>query len=83
MPSLKSLRPDWSGQCEEAFVALKKTDISFPRFDLEFTLNTGVGSAAYLWGHPFLVRTDHSALHWWTHFKDPNGQVARWLDVRI
>ena len=31
----------------------------------------------YLYGHRFVLRTDHSAL-WWLHsFKEPEGQVAR------
>ncbi|KRY03530.1 Retrovirus-related Pol polyprotein from transposon, partial [Trichinella patagoniensis] len=28
----------------------------------------------------FLVRTDHSCLRWLTTFKEPEGQVARWLE---
>ena len=33
----------------------------------------------YLIGKPFKVRTDHTALTWLTSFKEPTGQVARWL----
>lgn len=33
----------------------------------------------YLCGPPFTVRTDHSALQWSMSFKEPEGQIARWL----
>ena len=35
----------------------------------------------YLYGQEFNVRTDHGALRWLMGFKDPQGQVARWLEV--
>ena len=34
----------------------------------------------YLWGRHFTVRTDHNALRWLRNFKNPKGQVARWLE---
>ena len=34
----------------------------------------------YLCGLPFVVRTDHSALQWLMSFKEPERQVARWLE---
>ena len=34
----------------------------------------------YLLGKPFTVRSDHSALQWLYSFKEPEGQVARWLE---
>ena len=33
----------------------------------------------YLYGQKFLLRTDHSALQWLMTFKEPEGQVARWI----
>ena len=35
----------------------------------------------YLLGQKFLLRTDHGSLRWILEFKDPRGQVARWLEV--
>ncbi|MDD9817374.1 MAG: RNase H-like domain-containing protein [Gammaproteobacteria bacterium] len=34
----------------------------------------------YLYGRKFLLRTDHSALQWLLSFRQPEGQVARWLE---
>ena len=33
----------------------------------------------YLYGRPFIVRTDHSALRWLFNFREPEGQIARWI----
>ena len=35
----------------------------------------------YLLGREFILRTDHGSLQWIYHFKDPEGQLARWLEV--
>ena len=35
----------------------------------------------YLLGNKFLLRTDHASLRWLKSFKEPEGQVARWLEV--
>lgn len=34
----------------------------------------------YLIGRKFKVRTDYESLGWITNFKEPHGQVARWLE---
>lgn len=34
----------------------------------------------YLYGRRFLIRTDHAALKWLLQFKNPEGQVARWIE---
>ena len=34
----------------------------------------------YLYGRPFLLRTDHESLRWMTRLKEPRGQLARWLE---
>ncbi|CAC5393395.1 unnamed protein product [Mytilus coruscus] len=35
----------------------------------------------YLYGVKFTVRTDHGALNWLKNFKNPEGQLARWLEI--
>ena len=35
----------------------------------------------YLLGRRFILRTDHGSLQWLFNFKDPEGQVARWLEA--
>jgi len=35
---------------------------------------------SYLLGKPFKLRTDHGSLSWLQNFKDPSGQLARWLE---
>ena len=32
-------------------------------------------------GHPIKLRTDHAALLWLKHMKEPTGQYARWIEV--
>ena len=34
----------------------------------------------YLLGRPFMIRTDHHSLIWLMRFKDPQGQLARWIE---
>uniref|UniRef100_A0A1A8C4P7 Reverse transcriptase RNase H-like domain-containing protein n=1 Tax=Nothobranchius kadleci TaxID=1051664 RepID=A0A1A8C4P7_NOTKA len=34
----------------------------------------------YLLGRPFKVNTDHGSLRWLTKMKEPEGQLARWLE---
>lgn len=35
----------------------------------------------YVYGRAITLRTDHGALRWLTNFKDPEGQLARWLET--
>ena len=35
----------------------------------------------YLYGHPFQARSDHRCLKWLRTFKEPKGQVARWIEM--
>ena len=34
----------------------------------------------YRLGRLFVIRTDHSSLTWLLRFKDPQGQIARWME---
>ena len=34
----------------------------------------------YILGHKFQLRTDHSSLQWLYRTKEPDGQVAQWLE---
>ena len=34
----------------------------------------------YLYGHRFVLCTNHSALQWLHSFKEPEGQIACWLE---
>ncbi|GBL99739.1 Retrovirus-related Pol polyprotein from transposon 297 [Araneus ventricosus] len=33
----------------------------------------------YLYARKFLLRTDHASLRWLLNFKEPEGQIARWI----
>ncbi|MCG8033577.1 MAG: Ty3/Gypsy family RNase HI domain-containing protein, partial [Candidatus Thiodiazotropha taylori] len=35
----------------------------------------------YIYGKVFTARTDHGSLRWLTNFKNPEGQLARWLEI--
>ena len=35
---------------------------------------------SYLLGNKFTLRTDHGSLRWLWNFKQPEGQLARWLE---
>ena len=35
----------------------------------------------YMYGKRFTVRTDHGSMRWLLNFKNPEGQLARWIEV--
>ena len=35
----------------------------------------------YLLGRIFIIRTDHSAIRWVMSFKEPENQMARWIEI--
>lgn len=125
----------WTGECEEAFAAMKESlttapILAYPRLEVGFILDTDASNFAlgavlsqeqegrerviayasrtlnkaeqnycvtrrellaivvflkhfrhYLYGQQVRVRTDHGALRWLLQFKNPEGQLARWLEV--
>ena len=57
--------------------ASKKLNVQRQRYSVTFMNHF----RHYLLGQNFLLRTDHGSLRWIFDFKDPRGQVARWLEV--
>ena len=35
----------------------------------------------FLYGSHFVIRTDHGSLRWLYNFKEPEGQIARWMET--
>ncbi|CAC5366411.1 unnamed protein product [Mytilus coruscus] len=35
----------------------------------------------YFYGRKFTIKTDHNSLRWLLNFKNPEGQVARWIET--
>ncbi|KAL8604519.1 hypothetical protein ACOMHN_015803 [Nucella lapillus] len=62
-----SLTPEQRKYC-----TTRKELLSIVRFTRQFKY--------YLLGKPFTVRTNHSSLTWLLQFKDPQGQLARWME---
>ena len=62
-----TLTPEQKNYC-----TTRKELLSIVRFTRQFR--------HYLLGRIFTVRTDHSSLTWLLKFKDPQGQLARWME---
>lgn len=58
---------------QQRFCTTRKELLAIVRFTKQFS--------HYLLGREFVVRTDHSSLTWLLNFKNPQGQLARWLEV--
>jgi hypothetical protein len=63
--------------------ALSKTDRNYcvTRQELLAVAHFVKHFRQYLYGQAFKVRTDHAALKWLLNFKNPEGQLARWMEV--
>ncbi|MBV2113414.1 MAG: DDE-type integrase/transposase/recombinase [Candidatus Thiodiazotropha sp. (ex Ctena orbiculata)] len=57
---------------QKKYCTTRKELLSIVRFTRQFR--------HYLLGRIFTVRTDHSSLTWLLKFKDPQGQLARWME---
>ena len=57
---------------QKRYCTTRKELLSIVRFTRQFK--------HYLLGRIFTVRTDHSSLTWLLRFKDPQGQLARWME---
>ena len=62
-----SLTPEQKNYC-----TTRKELLAIVRFTRQFRY--------YLLGNIFTVRTDHSSLTWLLRFKEPQGQLARWIE---
>ena len=58
--------------CQRRYCTTRKELLAIVRFTNHFK--------HYLLGREFIVRTDHSSLIWLTKFKQPQGQLARWIE---
>lgn len=66
---------------------LKKNKL-FEKIDLKKNRNYSVTIVLavkknhhYLYGRHFIVRSDHGSLRWLMNFKNPESQLARWLEL--
>ena len=59
-------------QEQRNYCTTRKELLSVVRFTRQFR--------HYLLGRKFVVRTDHNSLTWLLNFKEPQGQLARWLE---
>ena len=73
---------------EERVIAYYSRSLSKPernycvtRLELLAVVNAVKHFHTYLYGRRFTVRTDHASLKWLLNFKEPEGQIARFLEV--
>ena len=57
---------------QQKYCTTRKELLAIIRFSRQFR--------HYLLGRYFTVRTDHNCLTWLMNFKEPQGQLARWLE---
>ena len=57
---------------QQRYCTTRKELLAIVRFTRQFRV--------YLLGRKFGVRTDHASLIWLMNFKEPQGQIARWME---
>ncbi|GBO01646.1 Retrovirus-related Pol polyprotein from transposon 297 [Araneus ventricosus] len=75
---------NWADECEKSFNSLKQAltsapILTYPQIDNHFILDTDTNFHHYLYGRKFLLRTEHASLRRILNFKEPEGQIARWI----
>lgn len=60
-------------KCERRYFVTRKERLAVVHFIKHYK--------HYLYGNEFLVRSDHGSLRWLFNFKNPDGQLARWLET--
>ncbi len=60
-------------RCQRRYCVTRKELLSVVTFMQQFK--------PYLLGRKFLLRTDHSSLRWVMSFKEPQDQMARWMEI--
>ena len=57
---------------ERKYCVMRKELLSAVKFIQHFS--------SYLLGNPFVLRTDHGSLTWLQNFKEPESQLAHWIE---
>ena len=60
-------------KCERRYCVTRKELLAVVHFVKHFK--------HYLYGKEFLIRSDHGSLRWLFKFKNPEGEIARWLET--
>ncbi len=63
----------WLSKPEKNYCATRKELLSLITFCDHFRY--------FLLGREFIIWTDHGALKWLLSFKNPTGQIARWIEI--
>ena len=59
-------------KCERRYCVMRRELLAVVTFVKQY--------CSYSVGQRFILRTDHGALTWLCNFRDPEGQLARWLE---